>query len=147
MASDKAERLLNLYIMLLAQTRFVPKQDIRRAHYAEYADDARGDEAFEKAFERDKDDLRELGVVRAGADDRREDRAAGAAEELGPAVQDRVHVAGVAAGVGVRDGVHRQRYEGVAQQRRPRRPAAAGPRLCRWPPAPSRGGAGAGRCP
>ena len=63
MASDKAERLLNLYIMLLAQTRFVPKQDIRRAHYAEYPDTARGDEAFEKAFERDKDDLRELGVV------------------------------------------------------------------------------------
>jgi proteasome accessory factor B len=63
MASDKAERLLNLYIMLLAQTRFVPKQDIRRAHYAEYPDNARGDEAFEKAFERDKEDLRELGVV------------------------------------------------------------------------------------
>ena len=63
MASDKAERLLNLYIMLLAQTRFVPKQDIRRAHYGEYPDTARGDEAFEKAFERDKDDLRELGVV------------------------------------------------------------------------------------
>lgn len=63
MASDKAERLLNLYIMLLAQTRFVSKQDIRRAHYGEYADNARGDEAFEKAFERDKEDLRELGVV------------------------------------------------------------------------------------
>ena len=63
MASDKSERLLNLYIMLLAQTRFVPKQDIRRAHYGEYADNARGDEAFEKAFERDKEDLRELGVV------------------------------------------------------------------------------------
>ena len=42
MASDKAERLLNLYIMLLAQTRFVSKQDIRRAHYAEYADNAQG---------------------------------------------------------------------------------------------------------
>ena len=41
MASDKAERLLNLYIMLLAQTRFVPKQDIRRAHYGEYPDNAR----------------------------------------------------------------------------------------------------------
>ena len=46
MASDKAERLLNLYIMLLAQTRFVSKQDIRRAHYAEYPDNAKGDEAF-----------------------------------------------------------------------------------------------------
>lgn len=61
--AEKSERLLNLYIMLLAQTRFVSKQDIRRAHYAEYADDPRGHEAFEKAFERDKEDLRELGVV------------------------------------------------------------------------------------
>lgn len=61
--SGKSERLLNLYIMLLAQTRFVSKVDIRRALYGEYADDARGFEAFEKAFERDKEDLRELGVV------------------------------------------------------------------------------------
>ena len=61
--AEKSERLLNLYIMLLAQTRFVSKQDIRRAHYGEYADSPRGLEAFEKAFERDKEDLRELGVV------------------------------------------------------------------------------------
>lgn len=61
--AEKSERLLNLYIMLLAQTRFVSKNDIRRAHYPDYADDARGDEAFERAFERDKEDLRELGVV------------------------------------------------------------------------------------
>jgi proteasome accessory factor B len=61
--AEKSERLLNLYIMLLAQTRFVSKQDIRRAHYGEYPDNARGLEAFEKAFERDKEDLRELGVV------------------------------------------------------------------------------------
>ncbi|WP_310528979.1 WYL domain-containing protein [Nocardioides sp.] len=61
--ADKSERLLNLYIMLLAQTRFVSKQDIRRAHYGEYGDNPRGLEAFEKAFERDKEDLRELGVV------------------------------------------------------------------------------------
>ncbi len=61
--AEKSERLLNLYIMLLAQTRFVSKQDIRRAHYGEHNDNTRGNEAFEKAFERDKDDLRELGVV------------------------------------------------------------------------------------
>ncbi|PUA79309.1 helix-turn-helix transcriptional regulator [Nocardioides currus] len=61
--AEKSERLLNLYIMLLAQTRFVSKQDIRRAHYGDYGDDAKGLEAFEKAFERDKEDLRELGVV------------------------------------------------------------------------------------
>ncbi|QIK76509.1 helix-turn-helix transcriptional regulator [Nocardioides piscis] len=61
--AEKSERLLNLYIMLLAQTRFVSKQDIRRANYAEHPDSARGNEAFERAFERDKEDLRELGVV------------------------------------------------------------------------------------
>jgi len=61
--AEKSERLLNLYIMLLAQTRFVAKHDIRRTHYGDYSDNTRGDEAFEKAFERDKEDLRELGVV------------------------------------------------------------------------------------
>lgn len=61
--AEKSERLLNLYIMLLAQTRFVSKLDIRRAHYGEYPETPRGFEAFEKAFERDKEDLRELGVV------------------------------------------------------------------------------------
>lgn len=61
--ADKTERLLNLYIMLLAQRRLVPRLTIRRALYSDYPDTTRGDEAFEKAFERDKDDLRELGVV------------------------------------------------------------------------------------
>ncbi len=61
--AEKSERLLNLYIMLLAQTRFVSKQEVRRALYGDYGDNARGIEAFEKAFERDKEDLRELGVV------------------------------------------------------------------------------------
>lgn len=59
----KSERLMNLYIMLRAQRRFWAKAEIRRALYADYPDSARGDEAFEKAFERDKDDLRDLGVV------------------------------------------------------------------------------------
>ncbi len=61
--AEKSERLLNLYIMLLAQTRFAAKHDIRRALYGEYGDSAARDDAFEKAFERDKEDLRELGVV------------------------------------------------------------------------------------
>lgn len=60
---EKSERLLNLHIMLLAQRRFVSKGDIRRMLYADYPDTPAGDEAFEKTFERDKDDLRELGVV------------------------------------------------------------------------------------
>lgn len=59
----KTERLMNLYILLRAQRRYWPKADIRRALYADHPDNARGDEAFEKAFERDKDDLRDLGVV------------------------------------------------------------------------------------
>jgi len=59
----KSERLMNLYIMLRAQRRFWAKAEIRRALYADHPDTARGDEAFEKAFERDKDDLRDLGVV------------------------------------------------------------------------------------
>lgn len=63
MASDKTERLLNLHIMLLVARRYVAKQDIRRALYPDYADTRAGDEAFEKAFERDKEDLRDLGVV------------------------------------------------------------------------------------
>lgn len=63
MTASKAERLMNLHIMLLGQRRFIAKQAIRRALYADYPDTRAGDEAFEKAFERDKDDLRELGVV------------------------------------------------------------------------------------
>jgi proteasome accessory factor B len=59
----KSERLMNLYILLRAQRRFWSKAEIRRALYADHPDNARGDEAFEKAFERDKEDLRELGVV------------------------------------------------------------------------------------
>lgn len=59
----KTERLMNLYILLRAQRRFWSKAEIRRALYADHPDTARGNEAFEKAFERDKDDLRGLGVV------------------------------------------------------------------------------------
>lgn len=57
MAQAKTERLLNLLIMLLVQRTYVPKERIRAALYP-----GQGDEAFEKMFERDKDDLRALGV-------------------------------------------------------------------------------------
>ena len=58
MAADKSERLLNLLIMLLVQRHFVPKAQIRTILYA----DLRSDDAFEKKFERDKEELRDLGV-------------------------------------------------------------------------------------
>lgn len=60
MARHKTERLLNLTFMLLATTRFVPKDEIRRAiqPYRESPTDT----AFERMFERDKEELRKLGV-------------------------------------------------------------------------------------
>lgn len=58
MAADKSERLLNLLIMLLVQRHFVSKAQIRKILYS----DLRSDDAFEKKFERDKEELRGLGV-------------------------------------------------------------------------------------
>ena len=63
MAQQRAERLMNLHILLLGATRFVTKDVIRRACYAEHPETAAGDEAFERAFERDKDALRQIGAV------------------------------------------------------------------------------------
>ncbi len=57
MAAAKTERLLNLLIMLLVQRGYVSKERIRELLY----DDA-SDEAFGKMFERDKEELRSLGV-------------------------------------------------------------------------------------
>jgi proteasome accessory factor B len=57
MSVPKTERLLNLLIMLLVQRHFVPKGRIRSILYPDSSD-----EAFEKMFERDKDDLRSIGV-------------------------------------------------------------------------------------
>jgi len=56
-ASSKTERLLNLLIMLLVQRHYVAKDRIRAILYTDASD-----EAFEKMFERDKDELRSLGV-------------------------------------------------------------------------------------
>ncbi len=53
----KSERLLNLLIMLLVQRHLVPKQRIRAILYADSSPSA-----FEKMFERDKEELRSLGV-------------------------------------------------------------------------------------
>jgi proteasome accessory factor B len=57
MDTRKSERLLNLLIMLLVQQHYVSKERIRAILYP----DARTD-AFEKMFERDKEELRSLGV-------------------------------------------------------------------------------------
>ncbi|MEP9365097.1 WYL domain-containing protein [Nocardioides sp. CN2-186] len=57
MTVRKSERLLNLLIMLLVQRHFVPKERIRAILYPDM-----GDDAFEKMFERDKEELRSLGV-------------------------------------------------------------------------------------
>ncbi|MCM0618984.1 helix-turn-helix transcriptional regulator [Nocardioides bruguierae] len=53
----KSERLLNLLIMLLVQRRYVPKSRIRELLYADSPDDG-----FERTFDRDKEELRSLGV-------------------------------------------------------------------------------------
>ena len=57
MSSEKSERLLNLLIMLLVQRRYVAKDRIREILYPDSSIDA-----FEKMFERDKEELRSLGV-------------------------------------------------------------------------------------
>jgi proteasome accessory factor B len=57
MAMRKNERLMNLLIMLLVARRHLDKEHIRAVLY-----EGSNDEAFEKMFERDKDDLRSLGI-------------------------------------------------------------------------------------
>jgi proteasome accessory factor B len=58
--TDRTERLLNLLFALMASARPVPKHVIREAidGYRE----SPSDEAFERMFERDKDELRGMGV-------------------------------------------------------------------------------------
>jgi proteasome accessory factor B len=59
MTSRKTERILNLTICLLVSGRYLPKSQIREAVEG-YHD--LSDTAFERTFERDKDELRALGV-------------------------------------------------------------------------------------
>lgn len=58
MSAAKTERLMNLFIALLVARHPVPKDRLRELYYA----DATSDAAFEKTFERDKEELRSLGV-------------------------------------------------------------------------------------
>jgi proteasome accessory factor B len=60
MSARRTERLLNLVICLLATRRWLTKEQIRAA-VPQYAD-GESAEAFDRMFERDKEDLRELGV-------------------------------------------------------------------------------------
>jgi proteasome accessory factor B len=59
-AADKTERLLNLVICLLYTRRPLSKAKIRGA-VPQYGTSA-SEEAFDRMFERDKDELRELGI-------------------------------------------------------------------------------------
>jgi proteasome accessory factor B len=60
MSSAKTERLLNLVICLLSTRRALTKAQIRQA-VPQYAENPSA-EAFDRMFERDKDELRELGI-------------------------------------------------------------------------------------
>ncbi|WP_104106463.1 WYL domain-containing protein [Nocardioides sp. 616] len=57
MTNRRSERLLNLLIMLLVQRRFVSKARIREILYP-----GQNEDAFERMFDRDKEELRSLGV-------------------------------------------------------------------------------------
>ena len=63
MSAKKTERLVNLVIALLATRRHLSVEEIRRAvpGYGEPGD-PRAEEAFRRMFERDKEELRELGI-------------------------------------------------------------------------------------
>ena len=68
MAPRKTERLMNLFITLLVSRQYLPKEKIREA-----VEGYRGqnDQAFDRMFERDKDELRELGItVETGSNDK-----------------------------------------------------------------------------
>jgi proteasome accessory factor B len=59
-SAQKTERLLNLVICLLSTRQFLAKEQIRAAipQYAECS----SDEAFDRMFERDKEEVREMGI-------------------------------------------------------------------------------------
>jgi proteasome accessory factor B len=64
MAAKRAERLVNLVIALLSTRQFVTAARIRSTVPGYEADDGseRADEAFKRMFERDKAELRDMGV-------------------------------------------------------------------------------------
>ena len=68
MAERKTERLMNLIFALLVSRQYLTKEQIRQA-IADYRDST--PQAFDRKFERDKDELRELGItVEMGQNDK-----------------------------------------------------------------------------
>src|SRR4051794_35158968 len=69
MAERKTERLMNLIFALLVSKQYLTKDQIREA-IADYRDSTT-DQAFDRMFERDKEELRELGInVETGSIDK-----------------------------------------------------------------------------
>ncbi len=64
MAARRAERMVNLVLCLLSTRQFLTAEQIRRSVPGYEPDDhtGRADEAFKRMFERDKAELRELGI-------------------------------------------------------------------------------------
>jgi proteasome accessory factor B len=58
MSKRRTERLLSIVVLLLSTRRYLTAEEIRRAVIG-YPDQ---DEAFKRMFERDKEELRELGI-------------------------------------------------------------------------------------
>ena len=58
MSKRRTERLLSIVVLLLSSRRYLTAEEIRRAVIG-YPDQ---DEAFKRMFERDKEELRELGI-------------------------------------------------------------------------------------
>lgn len=61
MAREKTERLLNLMIALSSSARPVSREELRQWLLDQYGNE-QSPEAFEKMFERDKDELRGMGI-------------------------------------------------------------------------------------
>ena len=133
MTARKSERLLNLLITLLVSRTYVSKDRLREVvePYREA-----GDDAFEKMFERDKEELRSLGIpIEVGYVDRafedepgyRVERSAFELPEIDLAPEEAA-VIGLAARVWQHAGARRRdlRRAGQAQgRRRHRRPGRA----------------------
>jgi proteasome accessory factor B len=64
MAARRAERMINLVLCLLSTRQFLTAEQIRRSVPGYETDDSseRADDAFKRMFERDKAELRDLGV-------------------------------------------------------------------------------------
>lgn len=67
MSARKTERMMNLFFMLLSTRQFLTRDQIRDS-IQDYRDS--NDAAFEKKFERDKEELRDLGIeIETGSHD------------------------------------------------------------------------------